>query len=128
MAKIYKKPIVSIDTGLSEGVYAASGAKQGTLDVTYIGIWDRWSNGGKGIGQITWSDLSGNVTVNMTFNDSIDQVEVTNYNGTSSISGNTVTLNFDPTANTSPLTVGYHLNHGTSIDNLKMTGFTYSVH
>ena len=35
MAKIYEKPVVSIDTGLSEGVYAASGASQGTLNVTY---------------------------------------------------------------------------------------------
>ena len=31
MEKIYKKPVVSIDTGLSEGVYAASGASQGIL-------------------------------------------------------------------------------------------------
>lgn len=41
MAKIYKKPVVSIDTGLSEGVYTASGASAGTLSVTYNGVWDR---------------------------------------------------------------------------------------
>ena len=46
MTKTYKKPVVSIDTGMAEGVYAASG--QGTLNVTYHGVWDRWgTNGGK---------------------------------------------------------------------------------
>ena len=38
--KMYKKPIVTVDAGLAEGVYAASGAK-GTLNVTYHGVWDR---------------------------------------------------------------------------------------
>ena len=48
MTKTYKKPVVSIDTGMAEGVYAASG--QGTLNVTYHGVWDRWgTNGGKGL-------------------------------------------------------------------------------
>lgn len=53
MAKIYKKPVVSIDTGLSEGVYTAT--------------------------------------------------------------------------TESPIILGFHIHHGTSIDALKMTGYTYSV-
>ena len=32
--KTYKKPVVTVDAGMAEGVYAASGAK-GTLNVTY---------------------------------------------------------------------------------------------
>lgn len=32
--KMYKKPIVTVDAGLAEGVYAASGASKGTLNVT----------------------------------------------------------------------------------------------
>lgn len=39
--KMYKKPVVTVDAGMAEGVYAASGAK-GTLNVTYHGVWDRW--------------------------------------------------------------------------------------
>ena len=39
MTKAYKKPVVSIDTGMAEGVYAASGS---ALNVTYYGVWDRW--------------------------------------------------------------------------------------
>ena len=47
--RTYKKPVVSVDAGMTEGVYAASGAAQGTLNVTYIGVWDKWgTNGGKG--------------------------------------------------------------------------------
>ena len=35
-------------------------------------------------------------------------------------------LTFASTAS-NPLTIGIHLNHGTSIDSLQMTGFSYSV-
>ncbi len=128
MAKIYKKPVVSIDTGLSEGVYAASGASpsQGTLNVTYIGVWDRWPGGGKGLAMADWSDLSGTITLNVTFNDTIDQAETDNASVNSSWSGKTAIFTFSATTS-SPLTIGIHLHHETSIDNLKMTGFTYSV-
>ena len=48
--RTYKKPMITVDSGLAEGVYAASGAGQGTLNVTYYGVWDRLgTNGGKGL-------------------------------------------------------------------------------
>ena len=40
MNKAYEKPVISIDSGLAEGIYAASGASQGTLNVAYYGVWD----------------------------------------------------------------------------------------
>lgn len=127
MAKIYEKPVVSIDTGLSEGVYAASGASQGTLNVTYHGVWDRWgTNGGKGLAMADWSDITGTITLNINFNDTVDMIETDDASVQKSWSGKTATLVFASTA-TNPLTIGIHLNHGTSIDDLKMTGFTYSV-
>lgn len=127
MAKIYEKPVVSIDTGLSEGVYAASGASQGTLNVTYHGVWDRWgTNGGKGLAMADWSDITGTITLNINFNDTVDMIETDDASVQKSWSGKTATLVFASTA-TNPLTIGIHLNHGTSIDNLKMTGYTYSV-
>ena len=123
---MYKKPIVTVDAGLAEGVYAASGAK-GTLNVTYYGVWDRWgTNGGKGLAMADWSGIDGTITLNVTFNDTIDQVETTDASVKASCSGNTATFVFASTAE-NPLTLGIHLNHGTSIDNLQMTGFTYSV-
>ena len=125
--KTYKKPVVTIDAGMAEGVYAASGATQGTLNVTYVGVWDKWgTNGGKGLAQADWSGINGTITLNITFNDTLDQVETDDASVQESWSGKTATLTFASTA-TNPLTIGIHLNHGTSIDNLKMTGFTYSV-
>lgn len=125
--KIYKKPVISIDNEISEGIYAASGASKGTLDVTYHGVWDRWgTNGGKGLAMANWSDIDGTITLVINFNDKIDQVETTDASVNATCSGQTATLTFASTAE-NPLTIGVHLNHGTSIDNLKMTGFTYSV-
>lgn len=124
--KIYKKPVVTVDAGMAEGVYAASGAK-GTLNVTYHGVWDRWgTNGGKGLAMADWSDINGTITLNITFNDTIDQVETDDASVQESWSGKTATLTFASTA-TNPLTIGVHIDHGASIDDLKMTGFTYSV-
>ena len=125
--KTYEKPVVSVDTGLAEGVYAASGAAQGTLNVTYIGVWDRWgTNGGKGLAQASWSDINGTITLNITFNDTVDQVETDDASVQTSCLGQTATFTFASTVS-NPLTIGIHLNHGTSIDDLQMTGFTYSV-
>lgn len=124
--KTYTKPVVTIDNGMAEGVYAASGA-QGALNVTYHGVWDRWgTNGGKGLAMADWSGINGTITLNITFNDTIDQVETDDASVQASCSGQTATLTFASTAS-NPLTIGIHLNHGTSIDDLKMTGFTYSV-
>lgn len=124
--KTYKKPVVTVDAGMAEGVYAASGAK-GTLNVSYYGVWDRWgTNGGKGLAMADWSDINGTITLNITFNETIDQVETDNASVQASCSGNTATLTFASTAS-NPLTIGVHIDHGTSIDDLKMTGFTYSV-
>ena len=127
MMKIYKKPVISIDNEISEGIYAASGASQGTLDVTYHGVWDRWGTKcGKGRAMANVSNSDGTITLVIKFNDTIDQIETDDASVKATCSGQTATLTFASTAK-NPLTIGVHLNHGTSIDNLKMTGFTYSV-
>lgn len=125
--KTYTKPVVTIDSGMAEGVYAASGAQQGTLNVTYQGVWDRWSSGGgKGLAQASWSGIDGTITLNVHCNDTIDQAETTDANVTSSASGKTATFIFASTVS-NPLTIGLHINHGTKIDDLQITGFDYSV-
>lgn len=122
----YKKPVVSVDSGMAEGVYAASGASSGNLTVSYNGAWDQWTNGGKGVAFASWSDITGTITLNITFNDTVDQVETDDGSVQKSCSGQTATLTFASTA-ANPLTIGIHLNHGTSIFDLKMTGYSYSV-
>ena len=88
----YKKPVVTVDAGMAEGVYAASGAAQGTLNVTYHGVWDRWgTNGGKGLAMANWSDLNGTITLNITFNDTVDQAETDDASVQASWSGKTAT-------------------------------------
>lgn len=125
--KTYKKPVVIVDAGMAEGVYAASGATQGTLNVTYVGVWDKWgTNGGKGLAQANWSGINGTITLNITFNDTLEQVETDDASVQETWSGKTATLTFASTA-TNPLTIGVHIDHGVSIDDLRMTGFTYSV-
>ena len=125
--KTYKKPVVTVDAGMAEGVYAASGATQGTLNVTYVGVWDKWgTNGGKGLAQADWSGINGTITLNITFNDTLDQVETDDASVQESWSGKTATLTFASTAS-NPLTIGVHIDHGASIDDLQMTGYTYSV-
>ena len=125
--KTYKKPVLTIDSGLSEAIYAASGAAQGTLNVTYYGVWDRWgTNGGKGLAQADWSDIDGTITLTINFNDTVDEIETDDASVQKSWSGKTATLTFASSAS-NPMTIGIHLNHETSIDDLKMTGFSYSV-
>ena len=125
--KTYEKPVVSVDTGLAEGVYAASGATQGNLNVDYVMIADRWgTNGGKKMFSVSWSDINGNITLNLNFNDTVDDADTSDSSVTLSHSGNTATFTFSSSVE-SPLMIGIHLNHGTSIDDLTMTGFTYSV-
>lgn len=87
---------------------------------------DGGTNGGKGLAMADWSDLNGTITLNITFNETIDQVETDDASVKASCAGNTATLTFASTAS-NPLTIGVHIDHGTSIDDLKMTGFTYSV-
>ena len=126
MMNTYKKPVVTVDAGMAEGVYAASGAAQGTLNVTYIMVMDRWTGGGKAAWNADWSDINGTITLTLNFNDTVDGIDASDAAVQTSYSGKTATLTFASTVSNS-LMIGIHLNHGTSIDNLQMTGFTYSV-
>ncbi|MEE0135117.1 hypothetical protein [Blautia stercoris] len=125
--RVYEKPVITVDSGMAEGIYAASGATQGTLNVTYHGVWDRWgTNGGKGLAMADWSGIDGTITLNIKFNENVDQIETDDASVQCSWSGSTATLTFASTAS-NPLTIGIHIDHGTSIDDLKMESFTYSV-
>ena len=127
MKKNYQRPVISVDAGMAEGVYAASGSESGTLEVTYVGVWDRWgTNGGKGVAVANWSGINGTITLTLTFNDTVDQVETDDASVQESWEGNSATLTFASTAS-NPLTIGIHLNHGTSIDNLNIENYSYSV-
>lgn len=125
--RAYEKPVITVDSGMAEGIYAASGATQGTLNVTYHGVWDRWgTNGGKGLAMADWSGIDGTITLNIKFNETVDQIETDDASVQCAWNGSTATLTFASTAS-NPLTIEIHIDHGTSIDDLKMESFTYSV-
>lgn len=129
MKNKYQKPTIYLTSEHTEGIYLASGAgsSAGSVTATYKGIWDRWEGGGKGLVAVNWSNVTGNVTLDLSFNTPIDQVYVDNYSASTSVSGNSVTVRFDPNAG-SEFDLGIHLNHsGASIDSLAMTDQSYTV-
>lgn len=76
--------------------------------------------------QASWDNIDGTITLTVTLNDSIDSVETDDATVQKTISRRTVTFTFASTA-ANPLTLGFHLNHNTSIDHLKIESFDYSV-
>jgi len=126
MKRTYETPIIVANHNLAEGVYLASGQKTGSLDVSYFGTMDKWNGGGKGVAQISWSGIDGTVSLSITFNDTIDDVEATGASVQKSFSGKTVHLTFSG-AETGTISLGVHLNHGTSIDDLNIIDYDYTV-
>lgn len=81
--RVYEKPVISVDAGMAEGVYAASGATGG-ITASELRVIADWGNGN---GQASFSlDLTGvnreNLVINITFN-----LDITSIWGASS-SGN----------------------------------------
>ena len=127
--RTYKKPMITVDSGLAEGCFMQQVVQsQGTLKCNLLwcmGIAGAQTAVRTGLWQLG-QNLNGTITLNITFNDTVDQAETDDASVQTSWSGKTATFTFASTAS-NPLTIGIHLNHGTSIDDLKMTGFTYSV-
>lgn len=129
MKNKYQKPEIYLAPEHTEGIYLASGANAaaGSVTATYQGVWDRWDGGGKGLVAVNWNNVTGNVALTLSFNNPIDQVEVAGYSASTSISGNSVTVSFNPDDGSS-FNLGLHVNHsGASIDSLTMTGQSYTV-
>ena len=92
-----------------------------------MGVWDRWAGGGKGLVAVNWNNVAGNVALTLSFNTPIDQVEVAGYSASTSISGNSVTVSFNPDGG-SGFNLGLPVNHsGADINSLDMTGQSYTV-
>lgn len=66
--KLYKKPIISIDAGIAEGIYAASGNTTG-IPVSFLRYDGDWGNGGTAVYSVDLSSLNpSQLTVVLTFN------------------------------------------------------------
>lgn len=124
MKRTYETPIIVTNHNLAEGVYLASGA--GHVNVSYTGAMDRWATGGKGAVTVNCPNVTGMVSLTLTFNDSIDDADTSAADANLTYSGQSVKVVFDGAANAS-VVIGVHLNHGTSIDSLQLTDYNYSV-
>ena len=127
MNKHYTRPLISILPEYSEGIYTASGSNSsGSLTISSGSVLDRWPAGGKTYVVANWSGISGTITLQLRFNDTIDDFDVYEGNVQKGFSGQTVTLTFS-SAQASPMTIYLHIDHRTSIDNLKLIRYDYSV-
>ena len=114
MKNKYQKPAIYLTPEHTEGIYLASGAAgaAGSVTATYMGVWDRWAGGGKGLVAVNWNNVAGNVALTL---------------ASTSISGNSVTVSFNPDGG-SGFNLGLHVNHsGADINSLDMTGQSYTV-
>lgn len=124
--KTYEKPIISVDNGLAEGVYAASGGatSQNEIIIAFSKIDADWG----GSGQISLSaDYTGltkrsSLSVTLNFNMPVKNVYG---DGISSISGantSTVTLSYWGIPDKGNITVQADGN----INSLQLDGYTYT--
>ena len=116
----YERPVAFIIPESAEGIYAASGS--GNMTVSSLNVWDRWN----GLISASWSGINGTVSLTINFNNTIDQVEVDGVSANSRVSGSSVTITFNA-SEASSCTIGVHVNNGSNIDALAVTGYDYSV-
>lgn len=118
--RVYEKPVISVDAGMAEGVYAASGATGGIKvgELTVVADW-----GASGQAKFTL-DLSGlnssNLTVVLTFN--VDINGGWGGGASASVSGKTLTLSWYDAPATAEIFVQVQ---GTDVKQLQCTGSSY---
>lgn len=124
MNNTYTKPVVAVETGLAEGVYAASGT--GTLSVTVNTEQADYSLGTVPA-TVAWSGINGTITLTIHFSADIKNVTTTNGGTTTTIttSGSTVTLTIQPTAQ-NPLNLSITAVAATSLFGLTCS-YSYTV-
>lgn len=118
--KLYTKPVVSIDSGLAEGVYAASGANNG-VTVTSKKIDNDWGGSGQATFNLDLSKVnSSQLTVIMTFN-----MDISNGWGggaSATVSGKQLTLSWYSAPESAEITVQAN----GDVTQLQCTGTSYS--
>lgn len=120
----YEKPVISVDAGMAEGVYAASGSDSGSgsVSVTSLVVINDWGGSGQAKLNLDLSNLNNlsQLTVVLTFN-----MDITNGWGggaSTTVSGNQLTLYWYSAPSTADITVQANGN----INQLACTGSSYS--
>lgn len=117
--KVYEKPVVSVDAGMTEGVYAASGA--GGIKTGNKTIVADWGGRGQAKFDLDLSNVNpSQLTVVLTFN-----MDISNCWGDGAsvdYSGKTATLKWY----SAPISAGINVQVNGDITNLQITGSSYS--
>ena len=119
--KLYKKPVITLDIGIAEGIYAASGAGE-TNRVNFLRYDGDWGKGGTAVFNVDLSSLNpSQLIVVLTFN-----MDISNgWGGGSSAtpSGKELTLTWYSAPTSAEISVQVQEN---DIKQLECTGFSYS--
>ena len=118
--KTYEKPVITVDAGLAEGVYAASGAGNG-VSASDLSVVSDWGGGGQANFTLDLTNANrSQLTVTVRFNNNISGGWS---DGASSIySGNQLTLSWYSAPETAEITVQAN----GVIKQLKITGCSAS--
>ena len=122
MKHTYEKPVITVDAGMAEGVYAASGAVDTSkISCSPLSVTNSWNGGGQATFSLDLSNANlSQLTVVLTFNMDISGV----WGGGASVttSGKTATLTWYSAPSSADMTVQV----GGNINDLEITGATYS--
>lgn len=120
--KLYTKPVIKVDSGIAEGIYAASGASTSDISVSFLRYDGDWGNGGTAVYSVDLSAVNHNqLTVIFTFNMDISGGWC---NGASnSFSGKQLTLTWYTAPSSADISVKVQ---GNDIKQLECTGCSYS--
>lgn len=119
--KQYSKPIISIDIGMAEGVYAASGADSNAIAISSPSATADWGGSGQTTLTLNLSKMNpSQLTVILTFN--MDISSGWGGGASASASGHNVTLTWYNAPETAEITVQAN----GDINQLKCTGYSYT--
>lgn len=119
--KLYKKPIISIDAGIAEGIYAASGNTTG-IPVSFLQYDGDWGNGGTAVYSVDLSSLNpSQLTIVLTFN--MDISGGWGGGASTSVSNNILTLTWYSAPSSAKISVQVQ---GHDVKQLTCTGTGYS--
>ena len=118
--KMYEKPVITVDAGLAEGIYAASGAGN-SVSASDLSVVGDWGSGGQANFTLDLTNANrSQLTVTVRFNNNISGGWS---DGASSIySGNQLTLSWYSAPETAKITVQANC----VITQLKITGCSAS--
>ena len=107
--KMYEKPVITVDAGLAEGIYAASGASDG-ISVAYLRKNAYYQENGAVTYRASWT--SGNVkSITLVFNQNINSASA---NTSCSISESSVTVTYNGWSPPSPVDITVVVSTGLS--------------